>query len=219
MLKRLIIGIFICLTGYSVAYGLLNRKQLAKADQLTVIVENVGFLGKGRGTGILLDATHVLTCAHLIGADKDEFFVYTYPLGRVYKAVPEMADQKDDIAILVLESSAPVTAKVKFAPAEVGDEITVIGNALGSSEWVVTHGIVSATERGYLLTDALINPGNSGGPWLNNKGEIVGMTDWTIGPNEKHHERGICGGIDARVIMGVLDSYKMMQALQAALSK
>src|ERR1019366_7507207 len=100
-----------------------------------------------------------------------------------YKAFVEMKDSNDDIALLVTDSTMPVIAPVVFGAAEIGDEVTAIGNALGSEEWVVTHGIVSSAERGALLSDVLINPGNSGGPWVNNKGEVVAMSDFVIAPN------------------------------------
>lgn len=195
--------------------AMLSRKQVTTAQQLTVIVDNVGFLGGGRGSGILLDATHILTCAHMVKDPKDEFFIYTYPLKDVYKASVEMIDRRDDVALLVLNRPAIVTAKVTFADAQTGDEITVIGNALGSSEWVVTHGIISGAERGFMLTDAVINPGNSGGPWLNNKGQIVAMTDWTIGPDSDRHARGIAGGVDSQTIQLILKVYRDLQKVHS----
>jgi serine protease Do len=149
---------------------------------------------------------------------KDEFFIYTYPLGHVIKAHVEMADTNDDILLLVLESSVPVRVTPVFQGATYdGEAITIIGNGLGSMKWIVSHGVVSGTEQDYLLTDAHINPGNSGGPWFNDKGEIVALSDWGIGPAP--HMIGIAGGVSAKRINEVLLSYKRMQDFAARLQK
>src|SRR5262249_21612901 len=61
-----------------------------------------------------------------------------------------------------------------------------IGSPFGLNQ-TVTHGIISARERGqvslgstirikdFLQTDAAINPGSSGGPLLNLDGEVIGI--------------------------------------------
>lgn len=67
---------------------------------------------------------------------------------------------------------------------ELGEEVVVIGNALGYGQ-SVTHGILSAKNRhidldGYedislLQTDAPINGGNSGGALLDMNGDLIGI--------------------------------------------
>jgi S1-C subfamily serine protease len=61
-----------------------------------------------------------------------------------------------------------------------------VGSPFGLNQ-TVTHGIISARERGqvslgntirikdFLQTDAAINPGSSGGPLLNMNGEVIGI--------------------------------------------
>ena len=68
----------------------------------------------------------------------------------------------------------------------VGEWVVAIGSPRGL-DWTVTAGIVSATHRlgvgtqapagleDFIQTDTAINPGNSGGPLLNLRGEVVGM--------------------------------------------
>ena len=70
---------------------------------------------------------------------------------------------------------------------DVGDEVVVIGYALGlAGEATTTRGIVSAIRYDSSLrseviqTDAAINPGNSGGPMLSMSGEIVGINTYRI---------------------------------------
>src|SRR5579872_875473 len=43
----------------------INRAAIARTKAFTVLISNEGIGGVGRGTGILIDATHVLTCAHM----------------------------------------------------------------------------------------------------------------------------------------------------------
>jgi S1-C subfamily serine protease len=187
-----------------------------KGRPLTVLISNEGFGGVGRGTGILLDSTHVLTCAHMFTKPDDTLFVYTYPLGRVVKGQVEASTQELDLAILVLDSSVPVVNPPVFQEnwAE-GDTVTVIGNALGGMHWFLSKGIMSGEDKGYLLTDALVNPGNSGGPWINDKGEIVALTDWRYGPSEEEHYPGLVGGVGATTIKQFLAVYAIHKALEA----
>src|SRR5207253_4975166 len=68
----------------------------------------------------------------------------------------------------------------------IGQWVVAIGSPFGLNQ-SVTHGIISARERGqvslgatirikdFLQTDAAINPGSSGGPLANLKGEVVGL--------------------------------------------
>jgi len=118
-----------------------HQTVVENAKKFTVLVTNEGLLGGGRGSGILLDATHVLTCMHMMRSAKDEMFVYTYPFGAVIKAHVTNVDADDDLALLTLESSATVRVKPVFQVTyHDGDSITVIGNALGGMSWYVTGG-------------------------------------------------------------------------------
>jgi S1-C subfamily serine protease len=68
----------------------------------------------------------------------------------------------------------------------VGQWALAIGSPFGLNQ-TVTHGIISARERGqvslgstirikdFLQTDAAINPGSSGGPLVNLDGEVIGL--------------------------------------------
>lgn len=193
------------------------QQHYRNAQALTVLVTNEGFLGGGRGSGVLVDKNHVVTCAHMVESMKDEVFVYTYPLGKVTKAHAEYIDVGNDLMLLVLDT--PVDSK-NFAKFEEktfeGEPITIVGNALGSMKWLVSRGIVAGTEREYLLTDAEINPGNSGGPWVNESGYVVAITDWGItvprGP-------GVTGGITAKKIKAMFKAYQASKNFMKMFSK
>jgi S1-C subfamily serine protease len=76
----------------------------------------------------------------------------------------------------------------------VGQWVLAVGSPFGLSQ-TVTHGIISARERGqvslnstirikdFLQTDAAINPGSSGGPLLNLDGEVVGINTAIASPS------------------------------------
>ena len=82
---------------------------------------------------------------------------------------------------------------------ENADSITVWVVAIGSPrglDWTVTAGIVSATHRAsvstqapegledFIQTDTAINPGNSGGPLLNLAGEVIGMNAMIVSQSQ-----------------------------------
>src|SRR5207244_3292310 len=68
----------------------------------------------------------------------------------------------------------------------VGQWVLAVGSPFGLNQ-TVTHGIISARERGqvslgstirikdFLQTDAAINPGSSGGPLVNMNAEVIGI--------------------------------------------
>jgi S1-C subfamily serine protease len=173
--------------------------ELMKAQ--TVLVTNEGFVGGGRGSGILMDSTHVLTCAHMTKDPNDEFFVYTYPLGTVAKGHVMFVNFHNDLMIIKLDAPVPfVKAPIFERDTYDGEPITVIGNALGSMKWYVTVGVVSGHEGRDLLTDASVHHGNSGGPWFNAAGKIVGITDWGL-----NKETGVSGGITTLTLGETLD--------------
>src|SRR5258708_3950425 len=56
----------------------LNRQAIWRARAFTVLISNEGFGGVGRGTGVLIDSTHVLTCAHMVEGPKDDLWIFPY---------------------------------------------------------------------------------------------------------------------------------------------
>ena len=108
-------------------------------------------------------------------------------------AIVKGTDSEADIAVLSVKMTDIPTATrnaIKVAvignsdETELGEQVVVIGNALGYGQ-SVTAGVLSAKNRtihtvdgdevDLLQTDAAINPGNSGGALLNMKGELIGI--------------------------------------------
>jgi S1-C subfamily serine protease len=189
-------------TGYE-----LNRLAINKAKRFTVLISREGFGGWSRGTGVLLDSAHVLTCAHMVEGPDDDLWVFPYPGGIVAKGRPVLVSRDSDLAILELDRAVEAEHYPIFQDMHYdGEPITIIGNTLGSMRWFVSFGIVSGDYEGYLLTDGVLYGGNSGGPWVNEEGEIVALTDWTL--VDKGAETGIHGGIPAKTIHEFLREWK-----------
>lgn len=185
----------------------LNREAIRRTKEFTVLISAEGFGGVSRGTGILVDKTHVLTCAHVASHGNDELWVYTYPLGSVIRARPVFMSRANDLAILELArpvNGAPMaTFQTKHYD---GEPITIIGNILGSMKWFVGYGIISGENDRDLYTDGLVLGGDSGGPWINEMGEVVALSDWGLQRGEQ--VLGINGGVSARVILAFLESWR-----------
>src|SRR5438067_11683147 len=135
------------------------------------------------GSGFVISQDgYVLTNAHVVEA-ADEITV-KFTDKREFKAKLIGADRRTDIALLKIETTAPLPA-VRFgdpAKLKVGEWVVAIGSPFGF-ENTVTAGIVSAKGRSlpqetfvpFIQTDVAINPGNSGGPLFNMRGEVIGI--------------------------------------------
>ncbi len=138
----------------------------------------------GIGSGFIVSVDgYVMTNNHVIEqADALEVELHD---GRTFRADVIGADAKSDVALLKIDATGLVPARLgDSSAAQVGDWVIAIGSPFGLNQ-TVTAGIISATHReadiitgGYedfLQTDAAINPGNSGGPLVNLYGEVVGI--------------------------------------------
>jgi S1-C subfamily serine protease len=107
--------------------------------------------------------------------------------GRLLKPTQVIADPESDVAVLRVDGSGlPLAVLGDSDRVRVGQWVLAIGSPFGLSQ-SVTHGIISARERGsvslgstirikdFLQTDTAINPGSSGGPLVNLDGEVIGI--------------------------------------------
>lgn len=185
----------------------LNHRAIERARAFTVLISNEGLGGCYRGTGILLDPIHVLTCAHMVGSPDDDIWIFPYSKGIVVKGKPVFVDKSVDLAILALDKPVHVAHYASFQLNHYdGEPLTIIGNTLGSMRWFVSFGIISGEWQGFLLTDGVLYGGNSGGPWINEKGEVLALTDWTLAYHDT--ESGIHGGIPAKTIWEFIAEWK-----------
>ncbi|HXG13423.1 MAG TPA: trypsin-like peptidase domain-containing protein [Gemmataceae bacterium] len=153
--------------------------------------------GKGRpveesGSGVLVRwegrrGVLVLTNNHVIAQAPANQITVSLADGRIFRPVQVWADPESDVAVLALDRDDLPTARLGNSDtARVGQWVLAIGSPFGLHQ-TVTHGIISARERGqvslgstirikdFLQTDAAINPGSSGGPLVNLDGEVIGL--------------------------------------------
>jgi S1-C subfamily serine protease len=142
-----------------------------------------GVLVRFEGRGVL-----VLTNNHVISQAAPGQITVSLADGRLFKPVQVLADPESDVALLRLEGAdaLPTAALGDSDTARVGQWVLAVGSPFGLDQ-TVTHGIISARERGqvslgstirikdFLQTDAAINPGSSGGPLVNLDGEVIGL--------------------------------------------
>jgi S1-C subfamily serine protease len=145
------------------------------------------------GSGVLIRASGVrdvlvLTNNHVIAQAPSQQITVSLADGRLLKPAQVWADPESDVALLRLEgANDAVTANLGDSDTtRVGQWVLAVGSPFGLNQ-TVTHGILSARERGqvslgstirikdFLQTDAAINPGSSGGPLVNLDGEVIGI--------------------------------------------
>src|SRR5436853_421319 len=138
------------------------------------------------------------------------------PDGRLFRPGRVWADPESDIAILRLDGADALSA-VPLGDSDtvrVGQWVLAIGSPFGLNQ-TVTHGIISARERGqvslgstirikdFLQTDAAINPGSSGGPLVNLEGEVVGSNTAIASHNGSNS--GVAFSIPVNLVKRVVD--------------
>lgn len=166
------------------------------------------------GSGVVIGQTDeellILTNYHVVADSRTLSVVFSWEDDEesiddadIVTAVIKDYDENRDIAVIAIpieELSDNALSQVTVAPIgssddlNLGEQVIVIGNALGYGQSVTT-GIVSALNRKigsadqygnidnntYIQTDAAINPGNSGGAMFNMYGELVGVNSAKIG--------------------------------------
>jgi len=139
------------------------------------------------GSGILITPDGVIVTNNHVVENADSITVHFYD-GTERQAMLVGSDRFTDIAVLKVEGTgqARVARLGDSDSLRVGEWVVAIGSPRGL-DWTVTAGIVSATHRlgvgtqaaagleDFIQTDTAINPGNSGGPLLNLRGEVIGM--------------------------------------------
>jgi serine protease Do len=144
------------------------------------------------GSGVLVKFPGVtgaiaITNNHVVGDAEPAKVYVTLSDGRIIQPWKIWADPESDISLLHLDDeSLPVVELGESDKVRRGQWVLAFGSPFGLNQ-TVTHGIISATDRGqinlgatirikeFLQTDAAINPGSSGGPLVDLDGKIVGI--------------------------------------------
>ncbi len=181
-------------------FGLVRRiVQFASPSIVHIEATKVTDSGKGyasskieeAGAGVIVEiggAPYVLTNRHVVYPADIRSIRLELQDGRVIRATNVWTDPSTDVAVIGLDSSNLVAAKLGDSDRmQIGDFVLAVGSPFGLSH-SVTYGILSAKGRrnlelgakeieiqDFFQTDAAINPGNSGGPLINLRGEIIGI--------------------------------------------
>ncbi|HEX4607374.1 MAG TPA: trypsin-like peptidase domain-containing protein [Urbifossiella sp.] len=170
------------------------------------------------GSGVLVrfpavTGTVVVTNNHVVGdAPRDKVYV-TLSDGRILQPVRILADPESDVSLLQLaDDSLPACAFADSDRVVRGQYVLAFGSPFGLNQ-TVTHGIISATDRGqislgstirikeFLQTDASINPGSSGGPLVDLDGKVVGIN--TAIASQNGNNTGVSFSIPANLVKRV----------------
>jgi S1-C subfamily serine protease len=135
----------------------------------------------GRGSGFFVRHDTLITNVHVV--QNDGYVTLRRMDGSTVNARVESRAPAFDIAVLKVATPSAAQAVIPMGSAhslKPGQEVIVIGSALGTLQNSVSRGIVSGlrTSGGATLvqTDAATNPGNSGGPMLDRNGAVIGIT-------------------------------------------
>lgn len=156
------------------------------------------------GTGFIVTKNgHIVTNNHVI-ENAEELTVTDYN-GKEYSAKIIGTVPENDFAVIKINADTEPVNLGNSSELKVGDDIMVIGNALGALSYTFTDGIISHLSRAVTLesgktvnmfqTNAAINNGNSGGPVYNMDGEVVGIASAKYA-SDKIEGLGFCIPID-----------------------
>jgi S1-C subfamily serine protease len=148
---------------------------------------NPGNLGRGVGSGFVINGERILTNAHVV-SNARFLSVEKESDPKKYVAAVEFIAHDADLAVLRVADPAffENTAPLEFdGIPELESTVSVLGYPIGGDRLSVTQGVVSRVDfQSYSHTtvdahlaiqiDAAINPGNSGGPVLQD-GKVVGV--------------------------------------------
>lgn len=157
--------------------------------------------------------TFVITNNHVVGGAKPADVTITLADGKIQQPDRIWTDPESDIALLHLTSESLPTLEIGDSDrVRVGQWVLAFGSPFGLNQ-TVTHGIISARERGqislgntirikeFLQTDAAINPGSSGGPLVDMSGAVVGVN--TAIASNNGNNSGVSFSIPANLLKRV----------------
>lgn len=173
------------------------------------------------GSGVLMKfdgirGVFAVTNNHVVDGARAADILVTLNDGRILTPERVWVDPPSDVAVLSLNAedlpAADLGDSDKLKP---GHWVLAFGSPLGFNH-TVTHGIISAKERGqvslnntirikeFLQSDAAINPGSSGGPLADASGKIVGInTAIASGGNPTNTFAGISFSIPINLVKRV----------------
>ena len=149
---------------------------ISRAMPAIVLVEATS----GRGSAFFVQHDTLITNVHVV--QQDGYVTLRRMDGSSLNARVHTRAPAFDIAVLKVtqgSASQPFLAMGTAQSLKAGQEVVVIGSALGTLQNSVSRGVVSGLRASGGVTlvqsDAAANPGNSGGPMLDRNGRVVGI--------------------------------------------
>jgi serine protease Do len=152
-------------------------RSLPQAVQSVVLVQT----NDAHGSGFLISSEgYILTNHHVVGSART--VRVRWADGTEGPAQVVRSDRVRDIAVLKAASTSGQALALRIALPAQGDAVFAIGAPLDPSlQGTMTRGIVSANRviggQPFIQSDVAVTFGNSGGPLLNERGEVLGITD------------------------------------------
>lgn len=159
--------------------GALQAGSRPIADAVASVV--MVFAGETSGSAFLVSSDGLLmTDRHVVGDAK--FVKVRWPDGIETLGEVVRGDKTRDVALVKTDPRGRRPLKLRRDPPQPGDEVYAIGAPLDQKfQSTVTRGVVSANRTfeglAFIQSDVSVNPGNSGGPLLDDKGQVLGMTE------------------------------------------
>jgi S1-C subfamily serine protease len=143
--------------------------------------------GDGTGSGFLASTDGILiTDEHVVGEAKLVIVRWSDGAESVGEVVRTCKAR--DVAIIRTDPRGHRPLALRLNPPQPGEGVFAIGAPLGQAlQNTVTRGVLSAYRTmdrlHYIQSDVAVTHGNSGGPLLDEKGEVIGITDLGIRPD------------------------------------
>jgi S1-C subfamily serine protease len=163
--------------GADAAGEAVANKAMASTVKLTMMDSNGRIAATGSGFFVAADL--VVTNYHVIRGMGSGYAKFAdskekYSIVRVVAA-----DPVTDLAVLYVPGTGATALGLKGDIA-IGEAVYVAGSPLGL-DGTFSAGVLSAIrENGDLQVTASISPGNSGGPVLDERGNVIGIVEYTI---------------------------------------
>jgi serine protease Do len=161
--------------------ALRTQRSVGEAPKSVAVV----FAAEGSGSGFLIsDDGLLLTNDHVVAGSKYVKLKWSdgaESLGEVVRT-----DRRRDVALVRADAKGRLPLALRTGEANQGETVYAIGSPLGEAlQNTMTKGIVSANRvqggQAFIQSDVAVTHGNSGGPLLDEKGQVIGITDWGIG--------------------------------------
>lgn len=149
------------------------------------------FAGQAMGTGFLVSSDgYVITNHHVV--DGSKYVKVRWSDG--FETVGEVvrSHKQRDVALIKTDPHGRQPLALRRSGIPAGETVFAVGTPLDEKfQGTLTKGVVSANRVldgfSFIQSDVAVDHGNSGGPLLDEKGAVVGLTQWGFQPDGVSH--------------------------------